>query len=652
MDHGEIRNELEAVTLIPGERLIASVITNILEHAVQQSFRRFFRGVCTGFTQIYTLPATEHECENEWIFVIDSQAWCKIYTMPPSDDFFVLLSNLLQKTVQNPESPPTVLIDRWPTDSKERCLLEDLQAVLNALRNHSQNPPALAKEIEQHYQGIFETASVGLIIYDFKTGQVVEANPEACKMYGYVREDFINQHPTRFIHPDSYHQFTKYVEEVQSQSAYVAEQLHMRRDRSQFYVELSGAVYIDQGRPYLLSVVRDINQRVHSEQLLKQWVETRNHEQSTLLEISQTLASALELQPDLILDQLRMIIDYTHAGLLKLEDSNLTALAVRGPQSLEQAMPFQIHLQSPEALMMLFNGQRSSRIADIQKTDTQTRFLYSILHDQAKLLLEGVKSWMWVPLVVKERIIGAIGVGHTERNHFSAHDADLALIVANQAAIAMVNAELYEHAQSLAALQERQRLARNLHDAVNQSLFSAGLIAEVLPLLWERDPEEGRQSLKDLRRLTHGAQADMRLLLAELRPSTLTDAELGDLLRLLGNALAGRANIPINVFVDGDIVIPADVQVALYRLCQEGLSNIAKHSGANQVDIQLKCELGTVELRIRDDGRGFDPDHTPPGHYGLKMMRERATDIGATLSIASQPGNGTEIVIRWAAPQD
>jgi PAS domain S-box-containing protein len=636
----------------PQDTFSCHVNAQFLKHDVHQVFALFPGVAFSGFAQIYTLPATEHEYENEWILVIDAQAWCKIYTMPPSDDFFALLSNLLQKTVQNPDSPPPVLIDRWPADSKERCLLENLQAVLTALRNHSQNPPALAKEIQQRYRSIFETASDGLILSDLESGLVVEANPAACAIYSYAREEFIGQHSTSFIHPDSYHKFDKYVQEVQSQSAYVAEQLHMRRDGSQFYVELSGAVYIDQDRSYLLSVVRDINQRVHAEQLLKKWVETRTHEQSTLLEISQTLASSLELQPDMILDQLRMIIDYTHAGLLKLEDSNLTALAVRGPQSLEQAMPFQIHLQSPEALMMLFNGQRSSRIADIQKTDTQTRFLYSILHDQAKTLLEGVQSWMWVPLAVKERIIGAIGVGHTERNHFSAHDADLALIVANQAAIAMANAELYEHAQTLAALQERQRLARNLHDAVNQSLFSAGLIAEVLPLLWERDPEEGRQSLKDLRRLTHGAQADMRLLLAELLPSTLTDAELGDLLRLLGNALAGRANIPINVSVDEDIVIPADVQVALYRLCQEGLSNIAKHSGANQVDIQLKCKLGTVELSIRDDGRGFDPDHTPPGHYGLKMMRERAIDIGATLSIASQPGNGTEIVIRWAAPQD
>ena len=194
---------------------------------------------------------------------------------------------------------------------------------------------------------------------------------------------------------------------------------------------------------------------------------------------------------------------------------------------------------------------------------------------------------------------------------------------------------------TLAALQERQRLARNLHDAVNQSLFSAGLIAEVLPRLWERDPEAGRRSLEDLRRLTRGAQADMRLLLAELRPSTLTDAELGDLLRLLGNALAGRTNIPISMTVVGEGKLPADVQVALYRLCQEGLSNIAKHAGASQVDIQLQYEAGAVELRIQDDGRGFDPEQAHPGHYGLSMMRERAAAVGATLSITSQPGHGT-----------
>jgi len=505
---------------------------------------------------------------------------------------------------------------------------------------------------EQRYQSIFEAASDGLIIIDLDTGLVVEANPATYTMYGYTHDEFIGLHPTSFIHPDSSHRFTTYVQVVQSQGGNVSLQIHMRRDGSQFYVELSGTVYTEQGHSYLLSVVRDVSQRVHSEHLLQQRVEARTREQSTLLEISQTLASALELQPGLILDQLRVIIDYSHAGLFKLEDSTLVALAVRGPQLLEQAMPFQIRLQNSETLAALFNGQRASRIADVQSADPLARFLRSLLDDQASILLEGFQSWMWVPLAIKERMIGAMGVAHAERDYFTAHHADLALTVANQAAITMVNAELYEHAQSLAALQERQRLARNLHDAVNQSLFSAGLIAEVLPRLWERDPEEGRQSLEDLRRLTRGAQADMRLLLAELRPSTLTDAELGDLLHLLGNALAGRTNIPISVTVAGEGKLPADVQVALYRLCQEGLNNIAKHAGASRVDIHLEYETGAIELRIRDDGRGFDPEQTPPGHYGLSMMRERATAVGAKLSITSQPGYGTEIVIRWVETQE
>lgn len=572
--------------------------------------------------------------------------------MAPSDDFYALLCSLLQQTALNPAAPPVIPVNHWLAGSKERRLLEDLQAALAALHSQGKQYSSLSKEEEQRYQSIFKIASIALILHDLETGLIVEANPAACTIYGYSREELIGQNISAFIHPDSFHQFTKYVRSVQSRGVFQAQQSHIRRDGSKFYAELSGSVYIEQGRSVLLSVVRDIGQRVHSEHLLQQGVETRAREQSTLLEISQTLASALELQPGLILDQLQVILDYTHAGLFKLENSTLTALAVRGLKTLERATPFQIHLKSAEVFKGMFHERRSTRIADVQSSEPPAQFLRTLMDEQAAMLLEGVRSWMWVPLAIKGRMIGAIGVAHTARNYFTAHHADLALTVANQAAITMVNAELFENAQTLAALEERQRLARNLHDAVNQSLFSAGLIAEVLPRLWERDPEEGRQSLEDLRRLTRGAQADMRLLLAELLPSTLTDAELGDLLRLLGNALAGRTNIPININVVGEGKLPADVQVALYRLCQEGLNNIAKHAGASQVDIQLQYEKDAVELRIRDDGRGFDPQQTPPGHYGLSMMRERAAAMEAKLSITSQPGKGTEIVIRWVESQE
>jgi signal transduction histidine kinase len=119
----------------------------------------------------------------------------------------------------------------------------------------------------------------------------------------------------------------------------------------------------------------------------------------------------------------------------------------------------------------------------------------------------------------------------------------------------------------------------------------------------------------------------------------------------LGNAFTGRTNIPATVTVAGEGVLPAEAQVAIYRICQEALNNIVKHAGASKVEINLKHDDGTaIELSIHDNGQGFDPEQTIlPGHYGLSMMRERAKEVGAELLIASQPDQGSELTIRWKA---
>jgi len=544
--------------------------------------------------------------------------------------------------------------------------------------NPSRNRPS-PEEREGEYRSIFDAATDGLIIADLETGFVVEANPAAWAMHGYTREEFIELLPKAFIHPDSQQVFGNYIRASRSGAVLDRRVLHVRRDGSSFHAEWRGTPFTFRGRPCLLGVVRDVSRRVQEEQRLHQRVEARTREQSALLEVSRALASTLELQPGLILEQLRGIIEYTHAGLFGLTGSTLTALAVRvspgfstgrGPQQPEWAAPFPVRLEGPGTLAALFHDHRPIRIADVSSAGPAAEFLRSLLNGDAAVLLEGVRAWMWVPLAVKGRIIGGLGVAHARRNYFTARHAALALSMANQVAITMVNAERYEHALALAALQERQRLAQNLHDAVNQSLFSAGLIAEVLPRLWDRDPVEARQSLEDLRRLTRGARAEMRGLLAELRPSTLTDSSLGDLLRQLANAFTGRTNIPARVTIAGEHVLGAGIQVALYRICQEALNNIAKHAGARRVEIDLQYEtaaaqvsssrahagalqeiaFSSVEMRIRDDGHGFDPGQpAASGHYGLDMMRERAETVGAQLTVISWPGHGTEITVRWQA---
>ncbi len=508
-------------------------------------------------------------------------------------------------------------------------------------------------ESDRLYRYIFETASDGVLITDLETGGILAANPAAARMHGYSHEAFAGLRLQQLIQAKSSPLFTDFARTIRQGGLFEALAQHARRDGSPLSVEWRAVAIPYQGRTCALALLRDVSQRARAEFQDRQRAEVRVHEQTVLLEISQTLASTLELQPGLILDHLRVLIPYTRAGLFTLEDSTLVARSVRGAEPIEKSTPFHIRLSGKEGIPALFNGHRPIRIADLSGDEPSAKILRTLWEDDSAALLEGAQSLMWVPLRVKNRMIGGIGLVHAERDFFTPHHADLALTIANQAALALVNAELYEHAQALAALQERQRLAQNLHDAVNQSLFSAGLIAEVLPRLWERDPDEARRSLEDLRRLTRGALAEMRGLLAELRPSTLTDSSLADLLRQLANAFTGRTNVPVGVTFAGEPVLSAEVQVAFYRITQEALNNIAKHAGASRVEIEVRSGTGGLELHIRDNGRGFvTSDLAPAGHYGLGMMRERAEAAGIALTVIGRPGEGTEITLRWQeAPQ-
>jgi signal transduction histidine kinase len=202
-----------------------------------------------------------------------------------------------------------------------------------------------------------------------------------------------------------------------------------------------------------------------------------------------------------------------------------------------------------------------------------------------------------------------------------------------------------------AVIGERTRLARDLHDAVTQTLFSASLIAEVLPDLYAIDPQEGKQSTEELRQLTRGALAEMRTLLLELRPAAVTQARLEDLVRQLIEAIVGRSRLPVQYHVDGQRPLPDDVKIAIYRIAQESLNNIVKYAKAHQVTVDLRQQPMGVRLTVGDDGVGFDLAAVGAGHFGQKIMRERAESIGARLSVHSEPGDGTVVTVIWMDPE-
>jgi nitrate/nitrite-specific signal transduction histidine kinase len=261
----------------------------------------------------------------------------------------------------------------------------------------------------------------------------------------------------------------------------------------------------------------------------------------------------------------------------------------------------------------------------------------------------GMRLLVSVPLLTKGRTLGLFLLGKREPDQLSPEELSLLSSIGQQIGVAMENANLYEQAEEAAIAAERHRLARELHDAVTQTLFSANLIADVTPRIWKRNPDEGLQNLEELRQLTRGALAEMRTLLLEMRPESLERMDIKSLLTQLAEAFIGRVRVPVSMTIQGDCELTHEVKLVFYRVAQEALNNIAKHSGAQQVELHLECQPGQLNLRIQDDGLGFDVDSIPPDHLGIAIMRERASSIGAEIKIESQLSQGTTVELEWSS---
>jgi nitrate/nitrite-specific signal transduction histidine kinase len=259
---------------------------------------------------------------------------------------------------------------------------------------------------------------------------------------------------------------------------------------------------------------------------------------------------------------------------------------------------------------------------------------------------------VYVPLSTMGRRLGFFILGKHEARQLSPEELSLLSSIGQQIGVAMENARLYEQAELVAITAERSRLARELHDAVTQTLFSASLIADVLPRIWTRDPEEGLQNLEELRQLTRGALAEMRTLLLEMRPESLERSNIKSLLTQLADAFIGRVRVPVSLVIQGNCELTHEVKIVFYRVAQEALNNIAKHSGARQVELILECQPGQMNLLIKDDGLGFEPDSIQPGHLGISIMHERASSIGASLKVESQVGQGTTVELDWRSVRE
>lgn len=394
--------------------------------------------------------------------------------------------------------------------------------------------------------------------------------------------------------------------------------------------------------------------RKRAEEQLETRVLQRTRELELLLQISRAVASTLELKPlfRTILTQLKTVVQYDEVSLISVQGNELVALDYQGVQSAEQ-MDKLVQLFAQSKPFQKIREQHKVVIVDDLQADSRFVSGYKraigkdVGEQRSEYMASRVHSWMGIPLLVQNRLIGVLTINHQQPGFYTTNHANLAFALANQAAIALENALLYEQAQTLAALQERQRLARELHDSVTQELYGISLGAHAALEALEVSSEEALASIEHVIRHADAAIVEMRDLLFELRPESFKSEGLVSALEKRANTLRTRYGLTVHLFVRDEVDLPAEIKHALHRIAQEALHNIVRHARARTITIRFEYMKDRREtlLEIADDGSGFDCTGTFPGHLGLQTMQERSARLGGRFTICSQPGKGTCISV-------
>jgi signal transduction histidine kinase len=265
-----------------------------------------------------------------------------------------------------------------------------------------------------------------------------------------------------------------------------------------------------------------------------------------------------------------------------------------------------------------------------------------------------MRSFLGVPIVAHEGVIGSFYLTHKEgADEFTDEDQELIELLASHAAIAITNARLFERSRELSILEERNRLALELHDAVSQKLFSLVLTAESAETLLERDGgSAAREQVERLKTLSREALEELRSLILELRPPDLDRDGLCGALRKHVEVLRQLHAVDIELLLDDAVSAGGDERdQEVFRIAQEALQNALRHAGAKRVQVKLARDNGQLALRVTDDGVGFQPDDPElrSRRLGLTSMEERAARLGGRLTIHSAPGDGTDIKLEVVA---
>ena len=501
------------------------------------------------------------------------------------------------------------------------------------------------RESERLYRTVIEQVTENICLVDVETRFIVGANPAFQEALGYTQEELLSLTVYDIVAHDK-ESVDRNVQRARKEGrGSIGQRKYQRKDGSLLDVEASGSLILRNGRETLCIVAHDITERARVQELLEERVATLSRVASNV---------ALDLPIIEMLDALaKSVVNASTAVacIVALSDEKTGVLHPVGAHGLAEGskpgLDASWRAGAPSPTLEAFRSRQPVLVRNVR------RFLlanaaYSPIHHL-------VREALWdtayvVPLISRDRALGAINLLYLPDREPGEDEKAFLKAVADQSAIVVENARLFAQARDKATLEERQRLARELHDSVSQALYGITLGTKTARALLKHNLEQVADSLDDsleyVLSLAKAGQAEMRALIFELRPESLEKEGLVAALEKQADALKTRHEMEVVTTLCSEPEASLEVKEAIYRVAQEALHNTVKHARASNVEIRMECTPDQITLKVSDDGVGFETRGDFPGHLGLRSMRERASRLGGTLEMDSGPGKGTRIRAR------
>ena len=505
------------------------------------------------------------------------------------------------------------------------------------------------RQSEKRFSQAFYGSPVPIVTTALRDSRYSAVNDAWLRLMGYTQAELIGKTTIELNVWADLQERTAVLQKLQATGSVRNEEHVIRTKFGELRNVLVSAEVLEwNNEPHMLCFIHDITEIIQTQQVLERRVAERTHELAALHEVAAVVSQSLNLKEILnaalskAMEMMQMEVGTAYSLQVSDEPDEEKLLILAARQGLSAKFSQRVGSRRVRGTAIQVAAEARQPVVWLVANYPDPRV-------KEALEMEAVQQIINVPLFAKSRLVGAFNLGTRHERSVTPEEMSLLASIGQQVAVAVENARLYDQAEQSAAIAERHRLSRELHDSVTQSLYSVTMYAEAAARLLDTgDMLTAAEHLRELRDTAQEALREMRLLIFELRPPALAKIGLAAALQVRLDSVEMRGGVQTELQVEGEQDskrLPRTAEEELYHIAQEALNNILKHANAKHVCVHLRFSETETFLAIRDDGVGFALTAAGNGGLGLPSLKERAEKIEASLKIESKPGTGTEIIV-------